>query len=132
MATMASSEMASADNDNPEKLQDRLKVVTHFFYGYIIARHQFHLFLFQRSFDCCNCLKNVVVEWLVVAFKLSNPDLFCVMKGVQREREEKLARFLKEFLSQYVRGDTEGFAQRAESEAKRLSSTCQFYDPYKL
>jgi hypothetical protein len=54
------------------------------------------------------------------------------MKGVQREREEKLARFLKEFLSQYVRGDTEGFAQRAESEAKRLSSTCQFDDPYKL
>jgi hypothetical protein len=54
------------------------------------------------------------------------------MKGVQREREEKLARFLKEFLSQYVRGDTEGFAKRAESEAKRLSSTCQFDDPYKL
>ena len=26
MATMASSEMTSADNDNPEKLQDRLKV----------------------------------------------------------------------------------------------------------
>ncbi|KAM0860525.1 hypothetical protein ACQ4PT_046501 [Festuca glaucescens] len=73
MATMASSEMASADNDNPEKLQDRLK-------------------------------------------------------GVQREREEKLARFLKEFLSQYVRGDTEGFAQRAESEAKRLSSTSSALD----
>uniref|UniRef100_A0A0D9VH24 J domain-containing protein n=1 Tax=Leersia perrieri TaxID=77586 RepID=A0A0D9VH24_9ORYZ len=69
MATMASSEMTS-DNDNPEKLQDRLK-------------------------------------------------------GVQREREEKLARFLKEFLSQYVRGDQDGFANRAESEAKRLSSTCQ-------
>ncbi|BAF09038.1 chaperone protein dnaJ 10 [Oryza sativa Japonica Group] len=72
MATMASSEMAS-DNDNPEKLQDRLK-------------------------------------------------------GVQREREEKLARFLKEFLSQYVRGDQEGFASRAESEAKRLSSTSSGLD----
>ena len=58
---------------------------------------------------------------------------FFVMKGVQREREEKLARFLKEFLSLYVRGDAEGFAQRAESEAKRLSSTCKFDDePYKL
>jgi hypothetical protein len=30
MATMATSEMASADNDNPEKLQDRLKVGTYF------------------------------------------------------------------------------------------------------
>jgi hypothetical protein len=29
MATMASSEMASGDNDNPEKLQDRLKVGRH-------------------------------------------------------------------------------------------------------
>ncbi|CAN6251907.1 unnamed protein product [Urochloa humidicola] len=67
MATMASTEMTS-DNDNPEKLQDRLK-------------------------------------------------------NVQREREEKLARFLREFLSQYVRGDKEGFANRAETEAKRLSST---------
>ncbi|CAN6232048.1 unnamed protein product [Urochloa humidicola] len=67
MAAMASTEMTS-DNDNPEKLQDRLK-------------------------------------------------------NVQREREEKLARFLREFLSQYVRGDKEGFANRAETEAKRLSST---------
>ncbi|KAK3158189.1 hypothetical protein QOZ80_2AG0133970 [Eleusine coracana subsp. coracana] len=72
MATMASSELTS-DNDNPEKLQDRLK-------------------------------------------------------NVQREREEKLARFLKEFLSQYVRGDKEGFANRAESEAKRLSSTSSGLD----
>ncbi|CAM0945685.1 unnamed protein product [Alopecurus aequalis] len=73
MATMASSEMTSGDNNNPEKLQDRLK-------------------------------------------------------GVQREREEKLARFLKEFLLQYVRGDEEGFAQRAESEAKRLSRTSSALD----
>jgi len=54
-----------------------------------------------------------------------------VFKNVQREREEKLARFLKEFLSQYVRGDKEGFANRAEAEAKRLSSTCQSFDPIK-
>jgi hypothetical protein len=54
--------------------------------------------------------------------------MFIVTKGVQREREEKLARFLKEFLSQYVRGDQEGFASRAESEAKRLSSTSSGLD----
>ncbi|CAN6244684.1 unnamed protein product [Urochloa humidicola] len=72
MASMASTEMTS-DNENPEKLQDRLK-------------------------------------------------------NVQREREEKLARFLKEFLSQYVRGDKEGFANRAEAEAKRLSSTSSGLD----
>ena len=56
---------------------------------------------------------------------------FIVIKNVQREREEKLARFLKEFLSQYVRGDKEGFANRAEAEAKRLSSTSQSSDPSK-
>ncbi|CAD6250694.1 unnamed protein product [Miscanthus lutarioriparius] len=50
------------------------------------------------------------------------------LKNVQREREEKLARFLKEFLSQYVRGDKEGFANRAEAEAKRLSSTSSGLD----
>ena len=44
-----------------------------------------------------------------------------MFKNVQRERKEKLARFLKEFLSQYVRGDKEGFANRVEAEAKRLS-----------
>ncbi|XP_057442756.1 chaperone protein dnaJ 10 [Lotus japonicus] len=43
------------------------------------------------------------------------------LKAVQREREEKLARFLKDFLGQYVRGDKKGFFQRAESEARRLS-----------
>ncbi|XBI10379.1 hypothetical protein VPH35_137665 [Triticum aestivum] len=50
------------------------------------------------------------------------------LKGVQREREEKLARFLNKFLSRYVSGDTEGFAHRAESEAKRLSSTSYALD----
>ncbi|GLU16622.1 hypothetical protein SLE2022_330460 [Rubroshorea leprosula] len=42
-------------------------------------------------------------------------------KAVQREREEKLARSLKDFLNQYVRGDKHGFVQHAESEARRLS-----------
>ncbi|KAK7255741.1 hypothetical protein RIF29_29160 [Crotalaria pallida] len=43
------------------------------------------------------------------------------LKTVQKEREEKLARFLKDFLAQYVRGDKKGFLHRAESEARRLS-----------
>ncbi|MED6179999.1 Chaperone protein dnaJ 10 [Stylosanthes scabra] len=43
------------------------------------------------------------------------------LKAVQKEREEKLARFLKDFLGQYVRGDQKGFLHHAESEARRLS-----------
>lgn len=45
-----------------------------------------------------------------------------IMQGVQREREEKLACLLKSFLNQFVRGDKDGFLDRAESEAKRLST----------
>lgn len=45
-----------------------------------------------------------------------------LMQAIQREREEKLASFLKDFLDQYARGDEKGFLQRAESEAKRLSN----------
>lgn len=47
------------------------------------------------------------------------------MKGVQKEREEKLARILKDFLQQYVRGDRVGFIRRVESEAERLSQAGQ-------
>ncbi|KAM3305807.1 chaperone protein dnaJ 10 [Capsicum chacoense] len=65
VASMASSELVG-ENDNPEKVHDRLK-------------------------------------------------------GVQKEREEKLARILKDFLQQYVRGDRVGFIRRVESEAERLS-----------
>ncbi|PQQ00634.1 chaperone protein dnaJ 10 [Prunus yedoensis var. nudiflora] len=43
------------------------------------------------------------------------------LKAVQKEREEKLAKSLKDFLNQYVQGDKEGFLQHAESEARRLS-----------
>ncbi|KAL0323297.1 UNVERIFIED_CONTAM: Chaperone protein dnaJ 10 [Sesamum angustifolium] len=43
------------------------------------------------------------------------------LKVVQREREEKLARKLRDFLHYYVRGDKEGFLKQAESEAERLS-----------
>lgn len=51
-----------------------------------------------------------------------NPEkLHDKLKAVQREREEKLARSLRDFLHQYVRGDKGGFIKRAESEAKRLS-----------
>ncbi|XP_077213711.1 DNAJ heat shock N-terminal domain-containing protein isoform X2 [Tasmannia lanceolata] len=67
VASMASSELAASDIENPEKLHERLK-------------------------------------------------------AVQNEREEKLARSLKDFLNQYVHGDKEGFLYRAESEARRLSN----------
>ncbi|KAK9167245.1 hypothetical protein Scep_002436 [Stephania cephalantha] len=51
-----------------------------------------------------------------------NPEkLHNRLKAVQKEREEKLARILRDFLNQYVRGDKKGFFQRAESEARRLS-----------
>ena len=43
------------------------------------------------------------------------------MKAVQKEREEKLARLLKDFLNQYVQGEKRGFLHHAEFEAKRLS-----------
>uniref|UniRef100_A0A803L731 J domain-containing protein n=1 Tax=Chenopodium quinoa TaxID=63459 RepID=A0A803L731_CHEQI len=44
------------------------------------------------------------------------------LKAIQKEREEKLAVKLKDFISQYARGDKKGFIQRAESEVKRLSN----------
>ncbi|KAJ0748534.1 putative DNAJ-containing protein [Helianthus annuus] len=40
---------------------------------------------------------------------------------IQREREERLARILINFIQQYVRGDKEGFLDRAESEVERLT-----------
>ncbi|CAI0625377.1 unnamed protein product [Linum tenue] len=63
-----------------------------------------------------------------LAAETENPDklhenLKNSIKGVQKEREEKLARFLRDFLDQYVRGDKAGFIRRAESEAKRLSDS---------
>ncbi|KAJ3675233.1 hypothetical protein LUZ60_004275 [Juncus effusus] len=45
------------------------------------------------------------------------------LKVIQREREEKLARFLRDFLNQFVRGEKESFINRAESEARRLANT---------
>ncbi|XP_030544183.1 chaperone protein dnaJ 10 isoform X2 [Rhodamnia argentea] len=51
-----------------------------------------------------------------------NPDkLHDILKAVQKEREEKLARLLKDFLNEYVYGDKRCFVQHAEAEAKRLS-----------
>ncbi|CBI19931.3 unnamed protein product, partial [Vitis vinifera] len=47
--------------------------------------------------------------------------LLCIREAVQKEREERLARLLKDFLNQYVQGDKRGFLHCAESEAKRLS-----------
>jgi len=43
------------------------------------------------------------------------------MKGVQEEREEKLAQILKDRLNRYVQGDKEGFIQQAKSEVQRLN-----------
>ncbi|KAL8215647.1 hypothetical protein R6Q57_022484 [Mikania cordata] len=43
------------------------------------------------------------------------------LKTIQREREDKLCRILKNFVHQYVRGDKEEFLRRAESEAERLT-----------
>jgi len=52
-----------------------------------------------------------------------------LLQAVQKEREENLSRFLKDFLSQYVHGDKEGFISRAESEAKRLSDAGTVFSP---
>ncbi|XP_010999849.1 PREDICTED: chaperone protein dnaJ 10-like isoform X2 [Populus euphratica] len=57
-----------------------------------------------------------------LAGESDNPDkVHEKLKAVQKEREEKLARFLKDFLNQYAKGDRIGFLRHAESEAKRLS-----------
>ncbi|KAK9096257.1 hypothetical protein Sjap_021754 [Stephania japonica] len=57
-----------------------------------------------------------------LSLQSDNPEkLHNGLKAVQKEREEKLARILRDFLNQYVRGDKKGFFQRAESEARRLS-----------
>ncbi|XWS23641.1 hypothetical protein CRYUN_Cryun28dG0032300 [Craigia yunnanensis] len=59
-----------------------------------------------------------------LASETDNPEkLHDKLKAVQKEREEKLARSLKDFLNKYVRGDKDGFLQHAESEARRLSDT---------
>ncbi|KAI4337901.1 hypothetical protein L6164_016265 [Bauhinia variegata] len=47
--------------------------------------------------------------------------LYDKLKAVQKEREEKLARYLRDFLGQYIRGDRKGFLQHAESESRRLA-----------
>ncbi|KAJ9166737.1 hypothetical protein P3X46_021443 [Hevea brasiliensis] len=57
-----------------------------------------------------------------LATEIDNPEkMHDKLKAVQKEREEKLARLLKDFLNQHVRGDKIGFLRRVESEAKRLS-----------
>ncbi|CAH1453958.1 unnamed protein product [Lactuca virosa] len=51
-----------------------------------------------------------------------NPEILHQrLKSIQREREEKLARSLKNFIHPYVHGDKEEFLHLAESEADRLS-----------
>ncbi|XP_057503869.1 chaperone protein dnaJ 10 [Actinidia eriantha] len=59
-----------------------------------------------------------------LAGESDNPEkLHEKLKAVQKEREEKLARILRDLLHQYVRGDKVGFVRHAESEAERLSHT---------
>ncbi|KAK8366647.1 hypothetical protein V6Z12_A02G133500 [Gossypium hirsutum] len=59
-----------------------------------------------------------------LANETDNPEkLNDKLKAVQKEREEKLAKSLRDSLNQYVRGDKDGFIQHAESEARRLSDT---------
>ncbi|KAF1869987.1 hypothetical protein Lal_00017566 [Lupinus albus] len=50
-----------------------------------------------------------------------NEDPDKLHEKLKAKREEKLARFLKDFLGQYVHGDKKGFLHHAESEARRLS-----------
>ncbi|KAK4773277.1 hypothetical protein SAY87_028296 [Trapa incisa] len=58
-----------------------------------------------------------------LAINCDSPEkLHDKLKTVQKEREEKLARSLKDFLNVHVHGDKGRFLQRAKSEAKRLSS----------
>lgn len=53
--------------------------------------------------------------------QLDISELLEKMKGVQKERDEKLAQILKDRLNQYVLGDKEGFIQQARSEVQRLN-----------
>ncbi|CAL5323780.1 unnamed protein product [Camellia sinensis] len=61
-----------------------------------------------------------------LASECDNPEsLHEKLKAVQKEREEKLARKLRDLLQQYVRGDKVGFIHCAESEAERLSHAAE-------
>lgn len=60
--------------------------------------------------------------WLVsITINRCLTTITLLVQAVQKEREEKLAKALKDLLNQYVRGDKEGFLLHAESEARRLS-----------
>nr|KYP73256.1 Chaperone protein dnaJ 10 [Cajanus cajan] len=63
----------------------------------------------------------IITILFVVKSDFNSTTVIILSLAVQREREEKLARILRDYLSQYVRGDKKGFFQRAESEARRLS-----------
>lgn len=94
VASMASSDSAM----DPEKLQDKLK-----------ASH-------------CNYVFNVFTINIYFFTRLTRKMIFFPpQKAVQKEREERLARWLKDFLDQYVRGDRDAFITRVESEVTRLS-----------
>ena len=109
VASMASSELAM-DSDNPEKLHDKLKAST---INHYVRLNCAFLVTFQNKCALYPPTSSPTYQTLLLSF--------CPMKAVQKEREEKLARMLKDFLNQYVYGDKDGFLKRAESEARRLS-----------
>ncbi|KAF8411709.1 hypothetical protein HHK36_004267 [Tetracentron sinense] len=127
VASMASSELAS-ESDNPENLHDRLKAKA------VTCHHVTNLD--HRTLPLV-LTAGLLYRTYYATVALSQRRYLLLMKAdasskasfqmndspevVQKEREEKLARSLKDFLSQYVRGDKDGFLHRAESEAKRLS-----------
>ncbi|KAK6115621.1 hypothetical protein DH2020_007890 [Rehmannia glutinosa] len=89
---------------------------------------------FQATLLTFSCLSYYIGHLAVasmasteLAGENDNPDkVHDRLKGVQREREEKLARKLRDFLNQYVHGDKEGFLRQAESEAERMSHAGAF------
>lgn len=103
VASMASSELAG-ESDNPEKVHDKLKVV---------------LILVTQILPFLAGYVNGIVIYMEFWFIDYDSN-----KAIQREREEKLAMKLRDFLQQYVGGDRDGFMRKAESEAERLSLAC--------
>ncbi|KAJ6939148.1 chaperone protein dnaJ 10-like isoform X2 [Populus alba x Populus x berolinensis] len=106
VTSMASSELAS-ESGNPDKVHEKLKVISsHSYRAYTVVFHS---------------NKEIPVGLAVHIVFSSVISRIAEYHAVQKEREEKLARFLKDFLNQYAQGDRIGFLRRAESEAKRLS-----------
>ncbi|KAL9396053.1 hypothetical protein Peur_010306 [Populus x canadensis] len=124
VTSMASSELAS-ESGNPDKVHEKLKVISsHSYRAYTVVFHSTKETPVALKF----CKSSGGLEFLSLLSHMLETNLHLLfpvcdysLKAVQKEREEKLARFLKDFLNQYAQGDRVGFLRRAESEAKRLS-----------